>query len=145
MSARLAELDDIEADMIRLLQQFMGTKEPFHAFSEKIWRPPTDIYETAESLIVTIEVAGVDKGAFHLEFNHNVLMVRGYRKHSPAALQVSYHRMEIKYGAFEVELRLPQGMDYDQASARYSDGFLTITIPKRASDSARVINIDIQG
>jgi len=145
VSARLAELNDIEADMVRLLQQFMGARNPFHTFSENVWRPPTDICETVEALIVTIEVAGVQKDAFRLEFDRNVLVVRGVRQHGPAALQVSYHRMEIKYGAFEVELKLPAGMDFDNAKARYSDGFLTIAIPKPRPESSKVVNIGIEG
>ena len=145
MVTRLAELNDIEADMIRLLQQFMGAKNPFHSFSEKAWRPPYDVCETPDALIITIEVAGVDKDAFRLEFDHNALSVRGYRKHSPAAVQVSYHRMEVKYGAFEVELRLPSGLNYDGAKARYADGFLTITIPKAAGETSKAINISIEG
>lgn len=144
MVTQLAELNDLEADMIRLLQQFMGAKNPFHSFSEKAWRPPTDICETNEALVITIEVAGVEKDAFQLEFNHNVLTVRGFRKHNPPGLQVSYHRMEIKYGLFEAELKLPPGMDYDSAKARYNDGFLTITVPRAASES-KVVNIDIEG
>lgn len=142
---KVAELNDLEADMIRLLQQFMGAKKPFHSFSEKVWRPPTDIYETSDALIIVVEIAGVDKNAFNLEFNHNVLTVKGMRKHSPPALQVSYHRMEIKYGAFEVELRLPTGLGYDDAKARYADGFLVVTIPKPIADSQKVVNIDIEG
>ena len=97
---KLAELDDLEAEMVRLLQQFMGTKKPFHGFTERSWRPPTDLYETADSLIVTIEIAGVDKDALTLEFKQNMLTVCGNRRHNPVALQVSYHQMEIKYGPF---------------------------------------------
>lgn len=145
MLAKLAELDDLEADMIRLLQQFMGAKNPFHSFSEKAWRPPTDVCETAEALIVTVEVAAVDKGAFQIEFNHSVLSVRGFRKHNPAALQVNYHRIEIKYGAFEVEVTVPPGVDCDNAKARYADGFLTITIPKAGVETPRVVNVSIEG
>lgn len=141
---KLAELDDLEAEMVRLLQQFMGAKKPFHGFTERSWRPPTDIYETADSLIVTIEIAGVDKDALTLEFKQNVLTVSGDRHHNPAALQVSYHQMEIKYGPFEVELRLPAGLDSDDANARYADGFLAISIPKREPGASNSVDIEIE-
>ena len=140
VSYRLSEFDSFEADMTRLLQQFMGAKKPFHAFTESAWRPPTDIYETAEELVVTIEIAGVDKQAIALEFEQNVLKVRGTRKHNPTSLQVSYHQMEIKFGAFEVQLRLPGGFDADHTRARYSDGFLTVTVPRKV-DGPKGIDI----
>jgi HSP20 family protein len=138
-------MDDIDADMIRLLQQFMGTKKPFHGFSEPVWRPPTDVYETADALLVTVEIAGVEKDSFHLEFIRNALIVRGSRTHNLGAVQASYHRMEIKYGAFEVEFHLPLGLDCDRTTARYSEGFLTITIPKETAETPKIININIEG
>jgi len=140
---KVDELDDLEAEMVRLLQRFMGSKEPFHTFTERVWRPPTDIYETADALVITIEIAGVPREALRVELNHNILMVRGHRDQSHSASQVSYHQMEIKYGSFEVELRLPSGLDYDAARARYVDGFLTITTPKREAATPKVISIDI--
>lgn len=144
MSARCSDQDELDEDMIRLLQQFMGAKRPFHAFSEHVWRPPTDVYETEEALVVKVEIAGVDKDAFRLEFSRNVLIIRGQRTQKSGISQVSYHRMEIKYGEFEVEFALPLGLDHDRTTALYREGFLTITIPKDTS-TAKSVSIDIQG
>ncbi len=145
LSQRLSDQDEIDADMIRLLQQFMGAKRPFHGFSEHVWRPPTDVYETEDSMVVKVEIAGVEKDAFHLEFSRNVLIVRGRRSQKLGISQVSYHRMEIKYGEFEVEFALPLGLDQDRTTAHYRDGFLTITIPKEDTQITRSVSIDIQG
>jgi HSP20 family protein len=144
VTVRFSELDDIEAEMVHLLQQFMGAKKPFHGFNERAWRPPTDIYETQEALVVTVEIAGVDKESLGVDFRHSLVTVTGNRRHNPDSLQVSYHQMEIKYGAFEIELKLPAGLDTDSAKARYVDGFLSVTIPKRASEPQSV-SIEIEG
>lgn len=142
VSYKLDQLNDLDAEMVRLLQQFMGTKKPFHGFTERSWRPPTDIYETADSLVVTIEIAGVNKDEIDIEFRNNVLAVSGTRQNNPGAAQLTYHQVEIKYGCFAVELTMPPGLDGDKATAGYTDGFLKIVVPKRATAPARSIDID---
>ena len=143
LSTRLKPGDygSAEADMSRLLQQFMGAKSPFHSFSEGAWRPPTDIYETDDEFVVVIEVHGADKKSISLEVRQNTLVVRGKREHDRGSCQVSYHQVEIKFGSFEAQLRLPRGLDTGRAQAKYSDGCLTVTVPKRASGPT-VIDID---
>ncbi|MEU9733889.1 Hsp20/alpha crystallin family protein [Streptomyces sp. NPDC048002] len=39
------------------------------------------------------------------------------------------HRTEFRYGTFTRSVRLPAGATYDEASADYKDGVLTITVP----------------
>ncbi len=145
VAIHFADSDDVDAEMVRLLQQFMGTKKPFHGFTERAWRPPTDIYETDCALIVLVEIAGVEKTAINIEFANNTMRVSGIRRHRPESTQVSYIQMEVKHGAFAIELRLPQGLNTDETNARYVDGFLTISIPKRMPQPSRSINIQGEG
>ncbi len=139
-SLKPGDYDSFEADMSRLLQQFMGAKKPFHPFSEGAWRPPTDIYETDEEFVVVMEIPGADKASIELEVRQNTLIVRGKREHDRSTSQVSYHQMEIKFGPFEATLRLPRGLDADSAQAKYSSGFLTVAVPKRPPEP-RAIDI----
>ncbi|HDS73915.1 MAG TPA: Hsp20/alpha crystallin family protein [Firmicutes bacterium] len=145
VAIHFADSDDAEAEMVRLLQQFMGTKKPFHGFTERAWRPPTDIYETDCAFIVLIEIAGVEKGAISIEFANNAMRVSGVRRHHPESAHISYLQMEVKYGAYAIELRLPEGLNTDETNARYIDGFLTITIPKRPPQPSRSISIQGEG
>jgi HSP20 family protein len=133
--------DSSDADMSRLLQKFMGAKNPFHSFSEGAWRPPTDVYETDGEFVVVIEVPGADKKSISLEVRPDKLVVRGRREHDRGACQVSYHQVEIKFGSFEAQLRLPRGLETGEAQARYSDGFLTVAVPKRVGGPT-TIDID---
>ncbi|HJQ65926.1 MAG TPA: Hsp20/alpha crystallin family protein, partial [Gemmatimonadales bacterium] len=41
------------------------------------WKPPTDVYETAEDIVVHMDVAGVLAEAFSVEFSEGVLTIGG--------------------------------------------------------------------
>ena len=45
------------------------------------WRPPMDIYETVDSFVVKIEIAGIEPSEdVKIQLNRNVLTLKGYRQ-----------------------------------------------------------------
>src|ERR1041384_5124112 len=93
-----------------------------------IWSPPTDVYETEENLIVKVEVAGMREDDFQVSVEDQILLIQGNRPDINE--RRAYHQMEIRFGKFEITFGLPTGVDIDNASAEYKDGFLTIVFPK---------------
>jgi HSP20 family protein len=94
----------------------------------KIWRPPTDVYETDAHVIVKVEVAGMQEGDFAVALNARTLSISGVRR-DPAE-KLAYQQMEILYGEFETEVYLPWTVDEDSIEATYQDGFLSVRLPK---------------
>jgi HSP20 family protein len=93
------------------------------------WSPPTDVYETDTSIVVKIEIAGLSPEDFAVSLAQRVLVVRGLRR-DPAS-KLAYQRMEINYGQFQTEVRLPWPVDENsEIEATYGQGFLTILLPK---------------
>lgn len=93
-----------------------------------IWSPPTDVYENESSLIVKVEVAGMREEDFEVAVEDRILIIRGNRQGQNE--RRAYHQMEIRFGRFEITVGLPSGVDLEDASAEYKEGFLTITFPK---------------
>jgi len=56
---------------------------------------------------------------------------------------VTFRRMEIKYGPFDVELPIVPGLDYGAAQATYDDGFLRLELPKRLDANSSIVTINI--
>jgi HSP20 family protein len=102
-----------------------------------------DVYysKAAGAMIVELELAGVDPGSVRLEAHDRVLRVRGQRVHRGEADKV-YQQMEIPYGPFERRVHLPLEIDTDEATARFEDGFLRITLPVAPAREARRIPIN---
>lgn len=92
------------------------------------WRPPTDVFELADEIVVRVEIAGMQEGDFTIAIHDQKLIIRGTRLDVPE--KRAYHQMEIRYGDFNTEVDLRVAVDVDQAKAQYQKGFLTINLPK---------------
>jgi len=96
--------------------------------SEAVWQPPTDVYETDDSAVVIVEIAGLRPGDYQVSLIGRVLEVSGERR-DPAA-KLAYQQMEIRYGKFRTQVQLPWALDQTDPVAVYEDGFLKITLRK---------------
>jgi HSP20 family molecular chaperone IbpA len=102
------------------------------------WRPPTDVFETDDAYTVVVEIAGMRGADIAVTFEKQVLTIRGQR--SEAASQKAYHQMEIAYGEFETQVRMPAPVEVAQVEATYMDGFLRVRLPK-----ARPHRVEVEG
>jgi HSP20 family protein len=111
-----------------------GWPEAIHYYAFRLrqqgraWRPPTDVYETDAEFAVLVEVAGMHGIEIAVTLDEQLLRIRGQRPETRGAR--AYHQMEINYGDFVVEVRLPVPIDRERIDASYSDGFLRVTLPK---------------
>ena len=96
------------------------------------WRPDADSYETAASVEITVDLAGVDESDFEIQLFEDVLVVEGQRQ-LPAGHEAGvYHAAGVRQGPFRLELPLPAPVEAERVEARYDRGLLRITLPKRA-------------
>ncbi len=99
----------------------MGTRS-------RVWSPPTDVFETAEAVVIRVEVAGMQNAEFSISLDGQILSIHGARLDQPE--RRAYHQMEIRFGEFSSQVELHWPIDHDGIEAKYEDGFLRITLPK---------------
>jgi HSP20 family protein len=92
------------------------------------WKPFTDVYETDDSMVVKVEVAGMREDDFSIELNGRELIIRGVRQDTDE--RRAFHQMEIRFGEFILSLELPFYISTEQVQAVYNNGFLRIMLPK---------------
>lgn len=93
------------------------------------WRPPTDIYETEDKIIILIEISGMEESDFSVSIDQSLLSVSGMRN-APIDERRAFHQMEIPFGNFISQIELPSTIDIEKIDANYNNGFLRIDIPK---------------
>ncbi len=110
--------------------------ELYGEFRERLqgdrWRPDVDIFETAKSIVVRAELSGVRGEDLRVTMDGDTLRISGVRLAPEPADVVRLHQMEIATGPFERRLRIAIAFDREGVSAHLADGFLTVTLPKRA-------------
>ncbi len=95
----------------------------------RVFRPPFDIFETEEHIVVKVEIAGMREEDFRISLDGNMLHIGGTRGDSGGKL--AYQRMEISYGDFRLDVRLPHLVDQSEIDASYDGGFLSVYVPRR--------------
>ena len=83
------------------------------------WRPNADVYETARTIEMTVDLAGVADEDFEIQLFANALVVEGVRRLPSAREDAVYHAAGIRQGPFRVELPLPAGGLPQLAIVRY--------------------------
>jgi HSP20 family protein len=96
--------------------------------SETIWRPPTDVYETDNAVVVVIEIAGLGPDDYEILLRGRTLTVAGIRR-DPTEKR-GYQQMEIRHGRFRTDAHLPWPLEPSGQEASYVNGFLKIVLPK---------------
>ncbi len=95
------------------------------------FEPNADVYVSAdgESIIVNVEIAGAEPAELRVMVDERWLYILGRRYDRERAARGSVLMKEIAYGDFSKKIHLPMAIGYDDATASYRDGILTIRLP----------------
>lgn len=122
---------DVHKPGFYVLEDIQNLPESIHLRTgtrSHVWRPPTDVFETEEAVVVRVEIAGMLENDFSIVIDGRYLSIRGLR--SDVMERRAYHQMEIRFGEFASEVELPYQISVSDIEAVYSNGFLQIRLPK---------------
>jgi HSP20 family protein len=94
------------------------------------WRPDADTYETATTVEIIVDLAGVDEDDFEVQLFEDALVVEGHRRLPSCHAGAVYQAAGIRQGPFHLEVPLPAPVDAERVEARYDRGLLRITLAK---------------
>lgn len=103
--------------------------------------PPVDVYEDEHSVVLKLEVPGVNESDLDIQLENNTLTVKGERKFEKEEKEENFHRIERRYGSFARTFRLPNIVDSDKVEAHYDKGVLRIAIAKKAEAKPKQIKV----
>jgi HSP20 family protein len=107
--------------------------------------PPVDVYEDDKSIVLKMEVPGIDQKDIDIRLENNVLSVQGERKFEQEEKQENFQRIERHYGSFNRSFTLPNTVDTDSVRADYENGVLKVKLAKRAEARPKQIKVNIDG
>lgn len=138
----ISQLDTLRNEINRI---FDGSFPDFGRASEAFntWAPALDLYENAESLVVTAEVPGLKKEDIDISLHEGNLTVAGERKEEKQYGEKDTQRAERFYGRFSRTISLPKPVSPENIKAAYKDGILTVTLPKAPEAKPRQIEVNV--
>ncbi len=94
--------------------------------------PSVNIRETADNYEVEVAAPGMEKKDFKITLDGNLLTISSSKQQSNEENNDRYTRREFSYQAFQRSFELPKDVvDEDNINARYENGLLYLSIPKR--------------
>lgn len=103
-----------------------------------------DVKENDNAYIVHAEVPGVSKEDIHVSLDGNVVTLRAeVKQQDSTGKDEKVLRSERYFGAVSRSFQLPVDLDQTQAKAKYDNGVLTLTLPKKpATGGAQRLTIE---
>jgi HSP20 family protein len=106
--------------------------------------PNLSVEETEDALKLSAELAGLEEKDFELSVEDGVFTLRGEKRNESMSEKGGWSRSERTFGRFERRVVLPADVEAEKASAKFKNGVLEVTLPKRpeAKPKAHTISVN---
>ncbi len=134
------ELTTLQDRLNKVFEGLLPTPTSMKEGSE--WIPAVDVYEDKDAVVIEVEAPGMKEEDLKVNLENSTLIISGERKFEKKEEDKNYYRMERSYGGFTRSFLLPDNVDAEGIKAKYKDGVLKLTLPKKAE--AKPQNIPIE-
>lgn len=128
--------------------------EPFEDLFRRVWKPVRweleglpkdiriDVHEGEKAYTVKADLPGVKKEDIKVEIDGNVVTISAEAKEEKEVKEKGkLVRSERYYGALYRSFSLGHEIDESAATAKYTDGTLELTLPKKATSAVKSLTI----
>ena len=93
--------------------------------------PAVNITENKDDFKVSLAVPGMKKDDFNIDVNGNMLTISCEKEENKEDKDARYNRKEYNYSTFSRSFTLPEDVNKEKIDARYEDGVLKLSLPKK--------------
>ena len=93
--------------------------------------PSVNITENKDEYNVSLAVPGMKKDDFKIDVSGNMLTISCEKDETKEENDKKYTRKEYSYSSFSRSFTLPDEVNREKIDAKYGDGLLTISLPRK--------------
>jgi HSP20 family protein len=93
--------------------------------------PAVNITEHKDEYMVSLAVPGMKKDDFKIDVDGNMLTISSEKEESKDEKDKKFTRKEYNYSSFSRTFTLPEEINKEKIEAKYEDGVLKISLPRR--------------
>jgi len=134
------ELDELIERMNRQFGELSGGFESQSMLSDV----SADVADQGDQLVVSVDLPGFSGDDIDLRVDRESLTVSAEYESEESEETAQFHRQERRRESVRRQLRLPEAVDAENASADYNNGVLTVTLPKLDPESSAGYQIDVE-
>lgn len=138
-SSALPGFDDLFTEADRLFESAFA----YPYASALAGAPAADIVETADELLLTLDLPGFDPKAMEVKIEGDLLTVSAQRSE---ATHEKWRWLRKERAQLQVarSFVLPPGVDTSRCEAHYEHGVLTLTLPRREEAKPKSISVKVK-
>ena len=106
--------------------------------------PRIDVKEDDVSYEISTELPGLEEKDLEISIDDGTLVLRGEKSGASEEKEGKYFRQERIYGRFERAFHLPDGVEAEQIEAKFKNGILAITLPKKEEAKKVVRQVEVK-
>jgi HSP20 family protein len=110
------------------------------AGADSVLRPPVDIHETADELVLRADMPGVTRERLEVRVDGNTLLIEGSIGLAPQEAMTALYA-DIRSTMYRRQFVLSNELDTANVAASLQNGVLTVKLPKRAERKPRRIPV----
>lgn len=98
----------------------------------KGWVPASELRDDGDRLTLRLSIPDIDAKDLDIQVTKDSLTIAGERhlERKEESAEKGYYWSEISYGKFRRVFALPVAIENEQVKAEYTNGILTLTLPK---------------
>lgn len=131
----------LRQEMDDLMNRFWGG-EPEGWFGGPML-PAADLVEGENAFEVRMDAPGFEAKDIDIQVQGNTVTLSGNRKEEKEEKGKTFHRVERRSGSFSRTFTLPCNLNEDEVAAEYTQGVLTVKLPK--CDTTQKKKITVKG
>jgi len=141
-----AMMHALHREMDRMFENFGFGGSLMHSpfagrdLERSLWSPEVEVYEKDGKLHVCADLPGLDKKEVNVAINDNFLTIEGERRSERNEEGWS----ERSYGRFSRTIPLPEGINSENANAKFENGVLDITFDAPRHQEQRGKRIEVR-
>lgn len=93
--------------------------------------PAVNITEQKDEYHVSLAAPGMKKEDFNIDVDGNMLTISSEKEESKEEKEKKFTRKEYSYSSFSRSFTLPEEVNKEKIDARYEDGVLKISLPRK--------------
>jgi HSP20 family protein len=139
-TATLTPMFSLRREVDRLFDDAFGRSA--EGASAAAWTPVVDVREEPTAFLFELELPGVAPEAVEVTADGGVLSVRGEKRaERKEGDEGRWHIVERVSGSFRRTFQLPQNIAEDGIEATFSNGVLTVRVPKAELPQPKKISV----
>ena len=141
------DISNLSQRMDRMFEELMGRGLRRLAEDDRVrgsWSPAVNILERKDAIVITADLPGLKAEDVDVTVDNGVLTIRGERRLEEASEGETYHRVERVYGVFERTFTLPNSVDVNTIDAKFRNGEMVVTLPKREESKPRAVKVAVE-